>query len=143
MGDCVAAYDPVRDPPDSLYGFTRDEWERAGGPAADVASRWDEVLAVVRAGGGVDVGMGCFVAIGGLSSGHARRAIARLDPAFSQDYARWEAAVAAGARGADLVQRVDPALARRLSAEDAALIADDMTVQFTEAAELIALAGGD
>jgi len=83
-----------------------------------------------------------FVAIGRLSPDHARRAIARLEPAFSQDLARWDAAVSAGARGADLVRQVNPELAARVSEEDAALIADDMAAVFKSAAELIALARG-
>ena len=142
MGDCAPAFDPNRDPPDSLYGFTRDEWVRAGGPVAYVVAHWDELLAVAHAGRGIGIEMEGFVAIGRLSPDHARRAIARLEPAFSQDLARWDAAVRAGAHGADLVRQVHPDLAARVSAEDAALVADDLAMLFRSAAEFIALARG-
>ncbi len=96
-----AAFDPDRDEPDTFYGFTRAEWtaagEVAGGSAAVIAGNWDLWQASLRAGGVPGVDIAAFVALGRLGASFARRAIARLEPAFSRDTAEIERATARGA----------------------------------------------
>ncbi|MFN2564181.1 MAG: hypothetical protein ABR499_04130 [Gemmatimonadaceae bacterium] len=94
--DCAPAFDPARDPPDSLYGFARAEWaeaaRRAGGTIATVVAHWDRAVAIAVAGGGIGLEMATFVALASLSPEHARRAVARLEPALSRDLDQFEAA---------------------------------------------------
>jgi hypothetical protein len=101
----------------TCYGFTRAEWIRAatlaGGAPASVVAHWEENVAVVAAGGSVEVSMASFVALGRLGPEYARRASARFEPHFSRDLARWADAVAAGATGLELLRRFIPRRASR------------------------------
>jgi len=71
-----------------------------------------------------------------------RRAIARFEPHFSRDFARWADAVAAGAIGLELLRRFNPQLAARVADDEAALIVEHLAEEFRAARTLRELAGG-
>lgn len=92
MSECAPAFDPARDPPDSLYGFTRAEWSAAAQWSETVTrlvAGWDRATQYAVAGELIGLDMGAFVALARLSTDHARRVIARLDPGFTSDYAAY------------------------------------------------------
>ena len=92
-----AAFDSERDPAGTLYGFSREEWTEAaarnGGTAASVVAFWDEIMRWREAGDVQGADLEALVAVARLSPGHARRVIARLEPAFSRDYGPLAAAI--------------------------------------------------
>ena len=138
--------DPQSDSASTFYGFTRDEWARAaalsGGAPASVVAHWAENLAVVAAGGSVEVGMDSFVALGRLGTDYARRAVARLEPGLGQDIGRWRELVTGGASGLELLRRFNPRLAARVPEDDAGLIVAHLDQEFSAASRLLELAGG-
>ena len=92
-----AAYDPEHDPLGTLYGFTRAEWveaaERYGGSAASIVALWDRVMRIRDDGQNPGVNLEALVALARLSPAHARRVVARLEPAFSRDWQLFAAAI--------------------------------------------------
>jgi hypothetical protein len=89
-GSDHAAYDPERDAPGTLYGFTRDEWavagERYGGTAAAIVALWDRLMHMRQHGQSIGADLEALVAIARVGPTHARRVMARLEPAFSRDH---------------------------------------------------------
>jgi hypothetical protein len=85
-----AAYDPKHDAPGTLYGFTRDEWaiagERYGGTAATIVALWDRLMVMRNHGQNIGADLEALVALARVSPAHARKIVARLEPAFSRDH---------------------------------------------------------